>query len=216
MEEVRSLFASSGVPEAEVGAGHVEEAGRPAESHGAGCSNTIHRMSSGLHAACILHQHGLEYECFSATSIHSLSRYSDIAEDTIDETTKQLLQATPMAGLGCGAGRRIPEGRARRTAGVPAGQTTCQIDEPGEGQEGPARRKAFTAHSHPFLALVVGRSADQSELDFHKSRLAASTKREGLTRKPCRWPLDARPASGPSCCCLPPGDSLFRDRTKAS
>lgn len=95
IDEVRSLFANSGV-EAEDVLGILKRAVSKAEKPW--CWMLDHDPQDvvrGFTLACILHQHGLDYTVLLSNFDHSLKRYSDIAEKTLHSATKELLANNP-------------------------------------------------------------------------------------------------------------------------
>lgn len=97
IEEVRSLFESSGV-EAEDVLGILKKAVSKADKPW--CWMLDHDPQDvirGFTLASILHQHGLDYPVLLSNFNHSLKRYSDIAEDTITTAAKELMASNPDA-----------------------------------------------------------------------------------------------------------------------
>jgi hypothetical protein len=84
--------------------------------------------------AAILHQHGLEYRVLLGNFDAGLVRYQDIPEPSVEQTTKEMLQADPdrTAADVAGVERFLTEDPARRLAFFLSDR--CHVEQPERAQ----------------------------------------------------------------------------------
>lgn len=190
IEEVRSLFESSGV-EAEDVLGILKKAIAKADKPW--CWMLEHDPEDvvrGFTLASILHQHGLNYRVLLSNFNHSLKRYSDIAEDTITSANKELLSSNPDALLEdvLGIEEFLKEEPVDRLAFLLESQ--LKISDPIRAKE-----VLLTERLSPLIRTIalVSLCADlltKQDIAFHKSVVAALDE-EGSANKD-DLPLAAR------------------------
>ena len=166
--------------------------------------------------ACILNQHGLEYEVLLGNFDPGLGRYQDIPHEVVAKTTKQLLQADPdgMADDVAKIEQFLIEEPQKRLAFLLANR--CQIDQPAEARKVLlAEKLSPLVRSLAMVSLLADLISGQN-LNFHRGVLAAIDK-EGKgdspifpascqknrdrpqARRNCPWRPGGRRRNGPIC-----------------
>ena len=192
MEEVRKLFAASGVSEAETVLNTLKE--RVAQADRPWCWMLQHDPQDVVRAftlACILHQHGLEYEVLLGNFDPNLSRFQDIPREVIAETTKQLLQADPdgLADDVAKIEQFLIEEPQKRLAFLLANR--CQIDQPAEARKVLLAEKLSPLVRNLAMVSLLANLISDQDLNFHRGVLAALDE-EGKTGNVEELPLAAR------------------------
>jgi len=192
LEDVRALFAASGASQEaqavlEALKKQVAAAERP------WCWMLDHDPQDVVRAftlACILNQHGLEYEVLLGNFDPALGRYQDIPHAVVAKTTTQLLQADPdgLADDVAKIEQFLIEEPQKRLAFLLANR--CQIDQPAEARKVLlAEKLSPLVRSLAMVSLLADLISGQN-LGFHRGVLAAIDK-EG-TASPEELPLAAR------------------------
>jgi len=177
MEEVRKLFASSGIPEAESVLDSLKE--QVARAERPWCwmlENDPQDVVRAFTLACILHQHDLDYEVILGNLDYSLSRFKDIPKETIAETTQEILKADPdgMAADVQQVEAFLKEEPKDRLAFLLANR--CQVDDLAKAKKVLlAEKLSPLIRTLSMLSLLVDLITNQ-KLDFHKDVLAALDK----------------------------------------
>lgn len=190
IEEVRSLFASSGV-EAEDVLGILKKAVDKAEKPW--CWMLDHDPQDvvrGFTLACILHQHGLDYTVLLSNFDHRLKRYSDVSEETITSASKELLANNPdgMAVDVAGVEEFLKEESEGRLAFLLDGQ--LKIGNPEHAKKVLLAEKLSPLIRSLALVSLLADLLTKQDIGFHKSVLSAIDK-EGDSDKD-DLPLAAR------------------------
>ena len=178
LEDVRKLFAASGASQEaqavlEALKKQVAAAERP------WCWMLDHDPQDVVRAftlACILNQHGLEYEVLLGNFDPGLGRYQDIPHEVVAKTTKQLLQADPdgMADDVAKIEQFLIEEPQKRLAFLLANR--CQIDQPAEARKVLlAEKLSPLVRSLAMVSLLADLISGQN-LNFHRGVLAAIDK----------------------------------------
>lgn len=192
MEEVRKLFADSGVAEAEAVLDALRQQVSAADPPWRWMlQHDPQDVVRAFTLACILHQHRLEYEVLLANFDPNLGRYQDIPKKVIAETTKQLLQADPdgLADDVAKIEQFLIEEPQQRLAFLLANR--CQIDQPAEARKVLlAEKLSPLVRSLAMVSLLADLIAAQN-LDFHRGVLAALDQ-EGKAGDSEELPLAAR------------------------
>ena len=151
--------------------------------------------------ACILNQHGLEYEVLLGNFDPGLGRYQDIPHEVVAKTTKQLLQADPdgLADDVAAIEQFLIEEPQKRLAFLLANR--CQIDQPGEARKVLLAEKLSPLGAEPGDGVAPGRPDLRAEPRFPPGRFGRH--RQGGNGKPgrrnCPWLPGGRRRSGRTC-----------------
>jgi len=191
LEEIRNLFAASGVSEAVSVLNALKE--QVAHAQRPWCWMLEHDPQDVVRAftlACLLHQHGLEYEVLLGNFDPSLSRYQDIPQSVIAETTKELLLSEP-DGLSADVVRIeefLIEEPQKRLAFLLANR--CQIDQAPQARTVLLAEKLSPLVRSLALVSLLADLLTQQNLPFHRCVLA-ELDQEG-TANPDQLPLAVR------------------------
>jgi hypothetical protein len=174
LEEVRTLFASSGVPEAESVLEAIKE--QIAHADRPWCwllESAPEDVVRAFTLACILHQHDLEYQVLLGNFDPSLSRYQDIPKSIIADATKQLLKADPdgMAADVASVEAFLIEEPQKRIAFLLANR--CQIDEPAQAKKVLLAEKLSPLIRSLAMVSLLADLLTHQHLEFHRDVLAA-------------------------------------------
>ncbi|MEI8374906.1 MAG: PglZ domain-containing protein [Planctomycetota bacterium] len=192
LEEVRNLFAASGASE-EAQAVLESLKTQVAAAERPWCWMLDHDPQDVVRAftlACILNQHGVEYEVLLGNFDPGLGRYQDIPHEVVANTTKQLLQADPdgLADDVAKIEQFLIEEPQKRLAFLLANR--CQIDQPAEARKVLLAEKLSPLVRSLALVSLLADLISGQNLGFHRGVLAAIDK-EG-TASPDELPLAAR------------------------
>lgn len=191
IEEVRSLLATSGINEDEVVgilSRSIKRAPKP------WCWMLEHDPQDvvrGFTLACILKQHGLDYSVLLSNFDHSLKRYSDIEESSIETATKELLASNP-DGLAAdveAVEEFLKDEPEERLAFLLDGQ--LKVGEPENAKKVLLAEGLSPLVRSICLLSLLGDLLTNRNSDFHKSVLSAID-REGGREDKDDLPLAAR------------------------